>query len=84
MIQEWDENDITYEIAIMGTGRVFAEVGDSGGCVFVNDNDTYKAAGILIGKNKLNVLVLATPLHLILDIVWEYEWASVYIYSTIR
>ena len=76
MVQEWDDDDITYEIAIMGTGRVFAEVGDSGGCVFVkdNDNDTIKAAGILIGKNILNDFALATPLRLILDMAGGYEW----------
>ena len=74
MVQEWGANDVTYEIAIMGTGIPFAQVGDSGGCVFVNDNDTIKAAGILIGKNRLNDFALATPLRLILDMA-GYEWA---------
>ena len=74
MIQEWDGDESTYEIAIMGTGGPFAGVGDSGGCVFLNDNDTIKAAGILIGKNVLNDFALATPLRLILDMAGGYEW----------
>ena len=74
MIQEWGGDDSTYEVAIMGTGRSFADVGDSGGCVFLNDNGTIKAAGILIGKNRLNDFALATPLRLILDMAGGYEW----------
>jgi len=75
MIQEWNEHEITQEIVIIGTGPAFADIGDSGGCVFVNDNGTLKAAGILMAKNRLNLFALATPLRLILDMAGGYEWA---------
>lgn len=66
----------THEIAITGSsGRSFAEVGDSGGCVFVKVGEEFQAAGILIGINHQHDLTLVTPLPLILASVPEYEWA---------
>ncbi|RPB00400.1 hypothetical protein L873DRAFT_1899888 [Choiromyces venosus 120613-1] len=75
MLLHWDAGQIAHDIAIIGTGRSFADMGDSGGCVFVNVNGTYKAAGILIAKNRLHNFALATPLRMILDSAGDYEWA---------
>lgn len=76
LLQHWSGSESTYEIAIVGHGIDFAEVGDSGGCVFVVDSDgMFKAAGMLIGKNFHNSFVFATPLSMILDAAGEFEWA---------
>ncbi|RPB00388.1 hypothetical protein L873DRAFT_811915 [Choiromyces venosus 120613-1] len=75
-LQRWHSSVSTHEIAIIGElGRSFAEVRDSGGCVFVKVNHGYQAAGILIGINQKNDFAIVTPLDLILASVPEYEWA---------
>lgn len=76
LLQQWSGSESTYEIAIVGDGIGFADIGDSGGCVFVVDSGgIYKAAGMLIGKNHLNNFTFATPLSMILDAAGEFEWA---------
>ncbi|RPA94864.1 hypothetical protein L873DRAFT_1934942 [Choiromyces venosus 120613-1] len=76
MLQHWDNGAATYEIAIIGpAGETFADKGDSGGCVFVNQDGTYKAAGLLIGKTQESNITFATPLRLILQTAGDYEWA---------
>lgn len=76
LLQEWSGSESTYEVAIIGDDTAFADVGDSGGCVFVVDSGGMcKAAGMLIGKNRVNDIALATPLSMILDSAGEYEWA---------
>jgi len=76
-LQRWHSSVCTHEIAITGEGMAFAHLGDSGGCVFVKVNKGcgYEAAGMLIGKNRMNDFALVTPLDLILASVPEYEWA---------
>jgi len=76
-LQYWTGGQESYEVAIASTGRgmVFADVGDSGGCVFAKENGVSKAAGILIGKNNLDDLFLATPLNIILRLAPAYRWA---------
>ncbi|KAG0643235.1 hypothetical protein HOY80DRAFT_1095829 [Tuber brumale] len=76
-LQRWHSSQPTYEVAIMrkGGGGGFAEVGDSGGCLFEKTDGGNKAAGILIGKNLENNFVLATPLDLILTSAPQYTWA---------
>ena len=72
----WDQGSPTFEIAIIGIeGDTFAQVGDSGGCVFENQDGTYKAAGLLIGKNYGGVITYATPLRLLLQTAGDYQWA---------
>ena len=72
----WDQGYPTFEIAIIGIeGDTFAQVGDSGGCVFENQDGTYKAAGLLIGKNYGGVITYATPLRLLLQTTGDFEWA---------
>ncbi|KAG0126989.1 hypothetical protein HOY82DRAFT_626418 [Tuber indicum] len=72
----WDRGSPTYEIAIVGMKNdIFARVGDSGGCVFENRDETYKAAGLLIGKNREGGITYATPLRLLLQTTGDYEWA---------
>ena len=63
-LQRWHSSVSTHEIAIISKGLVFAEVGDSGGCVFVKVNEGcgYEAAGILIGKNGKHDFALVSPL----------------------
>ncbi|PUU80733.1 hypothetical protein B9Z19DRAFT_1123064 [Tuber borchii] len=75
--QCWHESGETHEIAVMSTqkARVFAEGGDSGGCVFVKENGQYKAGGILIGKNQKTGFALVTPLAMILESAPGYKWA---------
>ena len=72
----WGQGSPTSEIAIIGIGeQEFALAGDSGGCVFENQSGTYKAAGLLIGKNFGGVITYATPLRLVLQTAGDYEWA---------
>jgi len=55
----WDQGYPTFEIAITGMeGDTFARVGDSGGCVFENQDVTYKAAGLLIGRLVKSIILL--------------------------
>ena len=75
MLQHWQGGQITFEIAIIGEYGWFAEAGDSGGCVLVNENGWYKAAGILTGKAAHGGIAVATPLALILDFAADYVWA---------
>ena len=75
MLQRWQGGRITFEIAIIGRDEGFAGVGDSGGCVLVNENGWYKAAGIIIGKTALTGITVATPLTLILDFAADYVGA---------
>jgi len=78
MLQHWDEGATTFEIAIIGhSGVTFANKGDSGGCVLVLEEDgTYKAAGLLIGKVQEANIAFATPLRLILQTAGgNYQWA---------
>ncbi|PWW80691.1 hypothetical protein C7212DRAFT_361236 [Tuber magnatum] len=75
VLQRWESGQITCEIAIIGKDEGFAGTGDSGGCVLVNENGTYKAAGILIGKTKYTSIAVATPLAMILDSAADYWWA---------
>ncbi|RPA96920.1 hypothetical protein L873DRAFT_1791356 [Choiromyces venosus 120613-1] len=76
MLQHWDNGAATYEIAIIGpAGENFADRGDSGGCVLVDQDGTYKAAGLLIGKCQQSNIAFATPLRLILQMAGDYEWA---------
>ncbi|KAG0134956.1 hypothetical protein HOY82DRAFT_634069 [Tuber indicum] len=75
ILQRWQSEEVSYEISIIGKHEIFAEIGDSGGCVFVNENGRYKAAAILIGKTKNTGIVVATPLAMILDQAGDYEWA---------
>jgi len=75
MLQHWDNGAATYEIAIVGkVGLTFANRGDSGGCVFVVEGETYKAAGLLIGKVEQANIAFATPLRMILKTAGDYEW----------
>jgi len=72
----WDRGSATFEIAIISiNGDTFAGVGDSGGCVFENHGGTYKAAGLLIGKNLGGFITYATPFRLLLQTAGDYEWA---------
>ncbi|KAG0640723.1 hypothetical protein HOY80DRAFT_1135746 [Tuber brumale] len=72
----WDHGAPTFEIAIVGMKNdIFARVGDSGGCVFENQGGTYKAAGLLMGKNREGAITYATPLRLLLQTAGDYEWA---------
>ena len=76
MLQYWDNGAPTYEIAIIvPEDVVFADTGDSGACVVVQENGIYKAAGLLIGKTRQQGITLATPLRLILQTAEDYEWA---------
>ena len=78
MLQHWDQGAVTFEIAIIGhPGVTFANRGDSGGCVLVHEEDgTYKAAGLLIGKVQESNIAFATPLRLILQTAGgKYQWA---------
>ncbi|RPA96907.1 hypothetical protein L873DRAFT_1791348 [Choiromyces venosus 120613-1] len=76
MLQHWDNGAATYEITIIGPkDATFAHKGDSGGCVFVNQDGTYKAAGLVIGKTQESNITFATPLRLILQTAGDYEWA---------
>ncbi|RPA94869.1 hypothetical protein L873DRAFT_1934946 [Choiromyces venosus 120613-1] len=66
----------TYEIAIIGpVGENFANRGDSGGCMFVYQDGTYKASGLLIGQCQQSNITVATPLHFILLMDGDYKWA---------
>ena len=72
----WDQGSPTFEIAIIGMeGQTFARGGDSGGCVFEIQDGTYKAAGLLIGKDYEGVITYATPLRLLLHTAGDYTWA---------
>ncbi|PWW72574.1 hypothetical protein C7212DRAFT_366492 [Tuber magnatum] len=72
----WDRGSPTFEVAIIGIDRnIFAGPGDSGGCVFENESGTYKAAGLLMGKNLEGNIAYATPLRLLLQTAGDYEWA---------
>jgi len=77
LVQHWDDGHIIHDIAIIGIGGPFAVRGDSGGCVFVEENGIYYAAGILMAATRLGVIALASPLDIILDCAQSYEWASV-------
>ncbi|CUS12949.1 unnamed protein product [Tuber aestivum] len=76
LLQHWGKGGLTHEIAILGDDDIpFGINGDSGGCVLVDMRGIFKAAGILIAKNRCNDLALATPLHLVLDSARSYQWA---------
>ena len=73
----WDQGSLTFEIAIIGMeGATFARGGDSGACVFEIQDGTYKAAGLLIGKNDEGVIAYATPLRSLLQTAEDYEWVD--------
>ncbi|KAG0131771.1 hypothetical protein HOY82DRAFT_607524 [Tuber indicum] len=77
-VQHWHSSIETHEIAVMSKERgkmVFADTGDSGGCVFVKENGQYKAAGLLIGKNLETGFALVAPLAMVLEAAPGYEWA---------
>lgn len=76
MLQHWDNGVATHEIAIIGPpGETFGNSGDSGGCVLTNQGGKNKASGLLIGKVLQDNIAFATPLHLILQMAGDYEWA---------
>jgi len=77
LVQHWDDGHIIHDIAIIGIGGPFAVRGDSGGCVFVEENGIYYAAGILTTATRRGFIALASPLDIILDCAQSYEWASV-------
>jgi hypothetical protein len=69
-LQIWIGGGETQEICIIGDfGKVFADRGDSGACLLLEDehDGTRSAAGELIGKNLLRDIVFATPLPTILE-----------------
>jgi len=76
MLQHWENGASTHEVAIIGRGdEVFANRGDSGGCVLTQEGGKYKASGMMIGKVKQSNICFATPLRLILKMSGEYQWA---------
>jgi len=75
MLQHWDNGAATHEIALVGrAGITFANRGDSGGCVFVVEGGTYKAAGLLIGMVQEANIAFATPFRIILKTAGDFEW----------
>lgn len=81
-VQIWRNGEETNEIAIVGTdiGRCFGSKGDSGAALLVERGGLLSAAGVLVGKNKMDEFVVATPLQAVLRDVgvviggtWEWD-----------
>jgi Peptidase family S64 len=67
VIQRWDDDTVTIEIGVVGTGGVFADVGDSGSLVVTVSGDEPYGLGMLIKKNADGGLGLVSPLWAVLE-----------------
>jgi hypothetical protein len=66
IVQRWVDNHLSMEIAVLGSGDLFADVGDSGSLV-TTDDENPRGVGMLIGKNVLGSLGLVSPLWAVLE-----------------
>jgi len=80
-LQRWISGAETTEIAVVGLAEsgVFANRGDSGSALLLEQEGSLWAAGMVMGKNRQNEFVIVTPLQAIIRDLKEttgvqYSW----------